>query len=200
MGPPSSKHRLSVNTYILLIIFSDGYVIDGVLDEMGHSFCKLIVSIADHSTPYITQHLGDAPVQSLLNLLLAFTSLPGYYGLDEEESELTLSFWYRLQEEIWNTDYNLRGPDKYTGDDLEGDFNQTALFTQGTIVTGAGGDLTQEGEVLWKMSQNVYRELIKRLRVKVTWPPPAVLQTWMKDQKDKFVVYRRDVGDTLINA
>jgi hypothetical protein len=165
---------------------------------MGHSFCKLIVSIADHSTPYITKHLSEPPVQTLLNLLLTFTSLPGYFGVDEEESEITLSFWYRLQEEIWNTDYNLREHHSYADDELD----QSDLFAVAAVAAGTTSDkaLTAEGEVLWKLSQNVYRELIKYLKVKVTWPPKEQLQRWMKDQKQKFVVYRRDVGDTLINA
>lgn len=44
-------------------------------------------------------------VQNFLRMLLQYTSLPGYYGVDEDESEMTLSFWYLLQESLWTIDF-----------------------------------------------------------------------------------------------
>jgi len=43
--------------------------------------------------------------QTVLRLLLAYTGLPGHFGVDGEESELTLPFWYLFQEELWSTDF-----------------------------------------------------------------------------------------------
>lgn len=40
-----------------------------------------------------------------MNLVLVYTGFPGYYGIDEEESETTLSFWYLLQESLWEATY-----------------------------------------------------------------------------------------------
>ena len=33
------------------------------------------------------------------------TGLPGYYGVDEEESEMTLGFWYLFQKALWDKDH-----------------------------------------------------------------------------------------------
>jgi hypothetical protein len=40
-----------------------------------------------------------------MNLVLVYTGFPGYYGIEEEESESTLSFWYLLQESLWEATY-----------------------------------------------------------------------------------------------
>ena len=44
--------------------------------------------------------------QTFLRILLSYTALPGWYGIDEDESEMTLSFWYLLQEAIWSVDFS----------------------------------------------------------------------------------------------
>ena len=45
---------------------------------------------------------------------------------------------------------------------------------------------------------SLYVQLVKALKTKVMFPPHG--GGWTKDQIQKFKVYRRDVGDTLINA
>ena len=37
--------------------------------------------------------------------MLSFTALPGSYGVDEEESERMLGFWYLLQEALWSAEF-----------------------------------------------------------------------------------------------
>ena len=75
-------------------------------------------------------------------MLLAFTALPGYHGVDEEESEMTLSFWYLFQETLWSIDY----------DDA-----------------AVGG--SKEDEVV-AVSRAVYSQLVQVLRRKMVWPSP----------------------------
>jgi hypothetical protein len=53
-------------------------------------------------------------VLTFLKLLLSYTLLPGYYGADEEESEMVLGFWYLFQEVIWSTNYYI-DPDEDGG-------------------------------------------------------------------------------------
>lgn len=67
------------------------------------------------ATPVVTTPMFGSPngavktkghlVQSFLRLVLAYTGLAGFYGVDEEESEMTLGFWYLLQEALWSTDF-----------------------------------------------------------------------------------------------
>ncbi|KAF9495545.1 ARM repeat-containing protein [Pleurotus eryngii] len=168
----------------------DSALANGAIDERAHSLCKLITAIGDHSTSYIAANLASAVTvsipavtfpwstqrpftraqltQNFLRMLLAFTALPGYHGVDEEESEMTLSFWYLFQETLWSIDYD---------------------------EDAVGG--SKEDEVV-AVSRAVYSQLVQVLRRKMVWPAP--MSGWTRDQIDKFQVYRRDVGDTLINA
>ncbi|KIY50663.1 ARM repeat-containing protein [Fistulina hepatica ATCC 64428] len=170
---------------------------DDRVSEASHSLCKLLCSLGDHSTSYFAINMAEnnkvvefSPTvsrtkahltQLFLKILLAYTGLPGYYGIDEEDSEMTLGFWYLFQEALWATDYG-------DGDGFEGEDEDTMAADSST----PKGDSEQV-----KMSRVVYRELIQVLRRKVMFPTQC---TWAKDQVERFSTYRRDIGDTLINA
>ncbi|KAF9037788.1 ARM repeat-containing protein, partial [Hymenopellis radicata] len=162
----------------------------GTVDDVSHSTCKLLAALGDHSTSYLCQNLTQDTqvillpqyaavfaavqrteahlVQNYLCAMLAYTGLPGYYGVDEETSESTNTFWYMFQEALWDAPW------------AAGD-NPQALSGDPNAVVKA-----------------VYVELVKILQRKCTYPPLG--HGWPKDQVDKFQVYRRDIGDTLINA
>ncbi|KAF5347245.1 hypothetical protein D9756_009920 [Leucocoprinus leucothites] len=189
-------------------------VSSGDVSPTARSTCKLIVALGDHSTSYLAANVAsrvvtsiDVPpslqvglqsahppaqgqraqipkshlVHSFLRLMLAFTGLPGYFGIDEDESEMTLGFWYLFQEALWSVDYHL--------EDVSGDVGEFAEPVP-------SGDAREKEQV--RVAKAVYIELVQVLRRKVTFPPQG--SGWSKDQTDKFQVYRRDVGDTLINA
>ncbi|KAK7056364.1 hypothetical protein VNI00_002918 [Paramarasmius palmivorus] len=171
---------------------------NGFVDEVSQSLCKLISALADHSTNYIAGHLASPATVSLLpssatllprpgqnktkgqltqtflKLLLAYTGFPGYYGVDEDVSEMTLGFWYLLQEALWNNDFYIE----------EG--GEPSIADQQTTV-----DQTT-------VARELYVEVVRVLRRKIKYPGPG--KPWSKDQVEKFQVYRRDVGDILINA
>ena len=147
----------------------------GSVDEISHSLCKLLVTIGDHSTPYIAANLAsNAPVtssavallsgppptqsqlvQTFLKLVMAYTTLPGFYGQDEEESEMTLGFWFLLQEALWSADYHL--------EELDEDVPRP-----------------DNDDTPWEMAKAVYTELVCGLRRKVMWPDKNVQKTWTK--------------------
>ncbi|KZS87157.1 ARM repeat-containing protein [Sistotremastrum niveocremeum HHB9708] len=160
-------------------IFNDGIECT-IIAPTSHALLLLLTALADHSTSYISTHLLSPPVQTFLRLMLAYMGLEGYYGVDEEESEMCLGFWYLLQEGIWGADF------------VRGRFGDS----EGNVDDEGGGDAKEQ----WKIATELYMHLIKILKRKVQWPPREELRGWMKDQRDKFNVYRRDVGDTLINA
>ncbi|KAF9782538.1 armadillo-type protein [Thelephora terrestris] len=165
-------------------IIIGGSIQRGFVDPVSHSFCKLLVALGEQSTSYfatnITSRATVSPsgltksylVQAYLRLLLSYTGLPGYAGLDEDESEMTLAFWYLFQESLWTADYHP-------------DFDE-----DGTGPSGLEGEQAT-------VTQALYLELVQVLRRKVVWPSDS---SWPKDQCEKFQVYRRDIGDTLINA
>jgi len=149
----------------------------GFVDEISHSLCKLLVAIGDHSTSYLAANLasttpasfpaytqplasGSQPtnghlVQAFLKLLMTYTTLPGFYGQDEEDSEMTLGFWFLFQEALWSTDYHF--------EELE----ETAR------------ERDDEG-ALWDIAKAVYSELVRGLRRKVMWPAKNVQNGWAK--------------------
>ncbi|KAI9431177.1 ARM repeat-containing protein [Lactarius indigo] len=136
-------------------------------DESASALCRLLAGLGDHSTAYLAENLHAPLVQAFLRLVLSFTALPGSYGVDEEESERMLGFWYLFQESLW------------------------------TVEFPPESDAAREKE-MWALAKAVYAELVAVLRTKVRWPTPP--SGWAKDQVERFQVYRRDVGDTLINA
>ncbi|KAK0237224.1 armadillo-type protein [Armillaria nabsnona] len=180
---------------LLLWLDSKGSVIventlrSGLVDEVSHSLCKLLAELGDHSTPYFARSIASKTrvdpleayqsvvpnpsgktkgqlTQRYLRVMLDYTGLSGYFGADEETSELTLGFWYMLQEALW---------------DLSADDNRETNDGDPNVIAKA-----------------VYVELVKILRKKTTFPPRG--HGWSKDQIIRFQTYRRDIGDTLINA
>jgi hypothetical protein len=140
----------------------------GVVSSVSHSLCKLLVALGDHSTLYLASNIACSVtvptgssatpttrgllVQNFLRLLLAYTGLPGYYGIDEEESEMTLGFWYLFQEALWTVDFDAKSDDDvHTSPDLN--------------------DFRERKQVL--VARAVYMELMKALRRKVAFPPPG---------------------------
>ena len=161
----------------------------GFVDTVSHSFCKLLVALGEQSTSYfatnITSRATVSPsgpmksylVQAYLRTLLSYTGLPGYAGLDEDESEMTLAFWYLFQESLWTADYHP-------------DFDE-----DGTGPSGLEGEQAT-------VTQALYRELVQILRRKVVWPSGIswsrgkhLLPRWYSvsprhsDQCEKFQVF-----------
>lgn len=99
---------------------------------------------------------------------MAYTALPGHYGVEEEESEMTLGFWYLFQEALW-------------GGDLEYDSDSSIPPAN-----------KREAEQM-NVAKAVYSELMKVLQRKVTWPPKSELQTWPKGE-----IYVESCGTLLI--
>lgn len=133
--------------------------------------------MGDHATQYIASNIASAAspapvlaapvtsplppkshfVQTFLRQLMAYTALPGFYGVDEEESEMTLGFWYLFQEALW-------------GGDLEYDSDADIPSTN----KRDGGQMS--------VAKAVYSELVKALQRKSTWPEKNVLQTWPRGE------------------
>ncbi|KAF8742077.1 ARM repeat-containing protein, partial [Rhizoctonia solani] len=72
---------------------------------VSHSVCKLITALGEHSTQYLAAHLNETNVQKFMEVALGYTGFPGWYGVDEEESEMVLPFWYLLEEALLDADY-----------------------------------------------------------------------------------------------
>lgn len=145
----------------------------GEMSEKSHSLCKLLAALGDHSTTYIAANIASPALvspppsfsasssavsppptrahltQTFLRLLLSYTAFPGYFGVDEEESELVLGFWYLFQEALWAGDYYIP---EGSSDGLDD-----------------GQDGGKQGQM--EVAKAVYIELVQVLRRKVAFPP-----------------------------
>lgn len=99
-----------------------------------------------------------------------YTGLPGSYGVDEEESEMTLGFWYLLQESLWSSDFD---------------------FDQEDDVAIA----EQQQTVIWAIAKTVYKELVQILRQKVLWPEES--SQWPKGVLSKECQVERSLTPSL---
>lgn len=105
-------------------------------------------------TPYRRAYF----VQKFLHLLLKYTGLSGYYGVDEEESEMTLGFWYLFQESLWSVEYEDQAEDQ----------------------DGIPSLLDVKEKEQWTVVNAVYVQLVEILRRKVMWPDQHTLSYWAK--------------------
>ena len=154
--------------------------IAGFVNGTSHSLCKLLVALGDHSTQYLATNLATTVpvanssktkadlIQNFLKLLLAYTSIPGYYGPDEEESEMTLGFWYLFQEALWSVDYS--------NEDEGGDDDESSGFRP----AATEDEETEQEKQQMLVARAVYSELVQVLRRKVVWPPSSLLNGWAK--------------------
>ncbi|KAF8830638.1 hypothetical protein HHX47_DHR2001074 [Lentinula edodes] len=157
----------------------DSAVQSGYTDDVSYSLCKLLAALGDHSASHLAANIastasvtllpssipaGVSPAdlnktkgqlcQTFLRLLLAYTGFPGFYGADEDVSEMTLGFWYILQEALWNNDFYFP------------DGGETQAFQQSEM-----GD--QSG-----VAKALYVQLVQVLKRKITWPSSG--HNWSK--------------------
>ena len=125
--------------------------------------------------------------------MLIYTGFPGYYGVDEDDSEATLGFWYLLQESLWevvesgNDDEDaldwaamvnaesefavreavksLEGEAEMVEDDDE---PRSGLMNDSEDTKGQGENTKAAKEP--DMAQLLFGEVVNVLRRKVTWP------------------------------
>ncbi|KAG8960035.1 hypothetical protein FRC05_007133 [Tulasnella sp. 425] len=182
---------------LLQWVASEGHLIlqeslsNGGPDETSHAFCKLLLALGDHSTDYLVSKIDQPLVQTLLKVLLGFTGFPGWYGVDEDESEMTLQFWSALQDSIIDSEF---GDEDSTA--KQASIKALDLELVLTLVRKARWPTVEEGIRTWA----------KGLLVPIIHETPsdAILPLSIRsprtDQKEKFQNFRRDLGDTLINT
>jgi hypothetical protein len=54
---------------------------------------RLLVALGETLTTFIIKNMPRSDVGAMLEMLLQVTGYPGYYGSDEDVSELPLNFW-----------------------------------------------------------------------------------------------------------
>ncbi|KAG8810019.1 hypothetical protein FRC18_004285, partial [Serendipita sp. 400] len=161
-------------------------------------------------------------IQEFLRLMLLYTGFPGFFGTDEEDSESTLGFWYLLQESLWEVgeeedetnewadlinNESLKAVQNVIENAIDGVNNVDYMMDESgpmkSPINGESQPEKVEADSRMKMAKILFGEVVTILRRKVMWPTSAQMQEsggWDAEQRENFTVYRRNVGDTLINA
>jgi len=66
-----------------------GHIIAETIDDVSRGLCKMLVAVGDHSLDYIIKQIHASSVLAYLEILLGFTGFPGWYGVDEFESDVS---------------------------------------------------------------------------------------------------------------
>lgn len=145
-----------------------------MIDETSHSLCKLLCALGDHSALHFAATLSSLPTQNFIRLMLGYTGFPGWYGVDEEDSELCLAFWYLLQESLWSVDFV---------NDVDPDEKK---------------QIEEKEEKEMQIPNEIYTELVTILKRKVTWPPKDALGQWSKGKPYFFTPCRCHISYLFI--
>ncbi|RUS20345.1 armadillo-type protein [Endogone sp. FLAS-F59071] len=157
-------------------------------DPFARTLCRLMTTLGENFTDFIACNLLRPDVITYLNMMIGFAGYPGHFGADQEISEIPLNFWSDLQESMLDAEVLNGG----VGEDEEelADEEEAARREAREEKTRR----VKEAAFL------VYRKLVEVLRMKIEYPEEEEWAGWTKDAKDRFRIFRRDVGDTLINS
>ncbi|KAJ1993645.1 hypothetical protein GGI25_001535 [Coemansia spiralis] len=145
-------------------------------DQRALQWGSMLVSFGETYTEFLIRKLTDPQlsehVSTFLKIMLALSGFPGYHGITEDLSDQPLNFWYLLQETLVDFLYDAE-------DNPE--LSQTVASTQAAI-------------------KQVYIELLKVLVSKCAYPPTNIWMDADRDEREKFISYRREAADALLNT
>ncbi|KAJ3042435.1 hypothetical protein HK097_002032, partial [Rhizophlyctis rosea] len=136
--------------------------------EQAQHMCRLLVGIAEGFGTFVVKNIGRQDVRVLLDMILACTAFEGYYPDDQEVSDIPLQFWDGFVE---NLDHQL------------------GVFMESK-------DEAAE-RALKEAAEAVFGRVVKVLVGKACYPEDDEWRGWSADSREKFQVYRRDIGDTF---
>ncbi|POG60960.1 armadillo-type protein [Rhizophagus irregularis DAOM 181602=DAOM 197198] len=156
-------------------------------DELSaRNLCRLMTTFGDNFTNYVAINFLRQDIVIYLEMMLMFAGFPGYFGQDQEISEMPLQFWFMLQESL--CDPEVIPVISASDNDVSTSDIQTLNISPTNI------------QQIRESSIVIFRRLIEVLRGKVQYPPDSEWVEFTKDVKERFWHYRRDVGDTILNT
>ncbi|KND02868.1 uncharacterized protein SPPG_01948 [Spizellomyces punctatus DAOM BR117] len=175
-------------------------------EDVARNMCRLMTEFGEHFYSFIVKHLLRPDVHVYLDMMLGCTGFPGYFAAEQELTELPLTFWALLQEELDDT-----GVLSETSADISTDpITGRPIFRSGTVTQVDSDQIgvitivpaNHDDAKVAKMgvAKNVFARLVKVVCSKIGVPPDTIWNTWAADVCDRFSVYRRDCADTLLSC
>ncbi|KAG0181559.1 hypothetical protein DFQ29_007920 [Apophysomyces sp. BC1021] len=162
--------------------------------ETGRSLAKLFSTFGETFTDFLALQLANPNVSLLLDMIMQLTAFPGHFPADQEVSDIPLNFWYVLQETLF--DHGIVPVRQGPSDVRDGD-DDVSLENDSTVDQKIWIRRCGEAAVM------VYRQLVTTLIQKAAFPEVSVWDSWNRGElfivSVCFRIYRRDLGDTMIN-
>jgi hypothetical protein len=125
--------------------------------------------------------------QVYFSLMLGFCGLQGFYGVDEDVSEVRTRS--RLK-------FNAPAITHFV-DRSQMPLAFWSLFQESLVASPHVESSSSDAPAMeWTIAKQIYSDLVHRLRRKVVLPTGG--GGWMKDQVERFNVYRREIGDAIV--
>nr|CAG8636072.1 11273_t:CDS:10 [Entrophospora candida] len=148
-------------------------------EASARNLCRIMTTFGENFTDYIAIHFLREDIIIYLEMMLMFAGFPGYF------------------ESLFDSDVIPIQINKIIEDEEENEFNSSAATKQNLSTNTMG---IEQAQKIHEASLVVYQRLIEVLKMKVQYPPDLEWVEWVKDMKERFKNYRRDVGDTIMNS
>ncbi|KAG0046011.1 hypothetical protein BGZ83_008794 [Gryganskiella cystojenkinii] len=160
-------------------------------EDISKSLCQLLSTFGDNFSDWIASKFLRPDIVIYLGMMMGFAGFPGYYAEDETTSDLTLNFWYMLQESI--SELSQEEYEDTTGDRQE----VLSSISSASAITGLDKQSLQSIKLA---SIQVYSRLVEVLRKKLEFPLHKEWLSWARDIRQEFAGHRQEIADTLINS
>ncbi|KAG0297244.1 hypothetical protein BGZ98_000659, partial [Dissophora globulifera] len=170
-------------------------------EDISKSLCQLLSTFGDNFSDWIAARFLRPDIVVYLEMMMGFAGFPGYYAEDETISDLTLNFWYMLQESLSELHADVSADSHTQGMGQEGlDEDQQVILSTISSASNITGLDTQSLQAIKKASVHVYIRLTDVLRKKLEYPTHKVWMSWTRDIRQEFSGHRQEIADTLINS
>jgi len=165
-------------------------------EDVGKNLCQLLSTFGDNFSDWIAAKFLRPDIVVYLGMMMGFAGFPGYYADDETVSDMTLNFWYMLQESISELP-----TEEYEDTSSNGlDDDRKAVISSVSSASGIMGLNRQSLQSIKLASIQVYSRLVDVLRRKLEFPLHKDWLTWARDIRQEFSGHRQEIADTLINS
>lgn len=138
-------------------------------DPFARTLCRLMTTLGENFTDFIARNLLRPDVIAYLNMMIGFVGYPGYFGADQEISEIPLNFWSDLQESMVDAEDLFGGG---AGKDEEELVDEEEAARR--------EEKEEEQRRVKEAASLVYRKLVEVLRMKIEYPEEEEWAGWTK--------------------
>ncbi|KAG0297014.1 hypothetical protein BGZ96_007898 [Linnemannia gamsii] len=165
-------------------------------EDISRSLCQLLSTFGDNFSDWIAAKFLRPDIQVYLEMMMGFAGFPGYYAEDETTSDLTLNFWYMLQESL----SELSAEDLEDGGRESVDEDRQIILSTISSASSITGLDKPSLQAIKAASIHVYIRLTEVLRRKLEYPTQREWLSWTRDIRQEFSGHRQEIADTLINS